>query len=75
MTIKKKYPLPRIKDLFDQLAGSTIFYKIDLKKVYHQQKINLKDVPEIAFRTNMVIMNSLYYPLVLLMPLQYLWIS
>ena len=51
VTIKNKYPLPRIEDLFDQLAGSTVFSKIDLKTGYHQLKIKTEDVPKTAFRT------------------------
>ena len=50
-TIKNNYPLPRIDDLFDQLAGSAIFSKIDLKSGYHQLKIREEDVPKTAFRT------------------------
>ena len=50
-TIKNKYPLPRIDDLFDQLAGSVVFSKIDLRSGYHQLKIRKEDVPKTAFRT------------------------
>ena len=39
MTIKNKYPLPRIDDLFDQLAGSRVFSRIDLRSGYHQLKV------------------------------------
>ena len=50
-TIKNKNPLLRIDDLFDQLAGSTTFSKIDLRSDYHQLKIREEDVPKTAFRT------------------------
>jgi hypothetical protein len=39
VTIKKKYPLPRIEDLFDQMKGASVFSKIDLRSGYHQLKI------------------------------------
>jgi hypothetical protein len=39
VTIKNKYPLPRIKDLFNQMKGASIFLKIDMRSVYHQLKI------------------------------------
>ena len=51
VTIRNKYPLPRIDDLFDQLQGSKVFSKIDLQSGYHQLKINPNDVPKTAFRT------------------------
>ena len=44
VTIKNKYPLPRIEDLFDQLHGATVFSKIDLRTGYHQLRIKKEDV-------------------------------
>ncbi|GKV34751.1 hypothetical protein SLEP1_g43096 [Rubroshorea leprosula] len=49
--MKNRYPLPRIYDLFDQLKGSQVFSKIDLRSGYHQLKIKPDDVPKTAFRT------------------------
>ncbi|KAK1649274.1 hypothetical protein QYE76_067079 [Lolium multiflorum] len=49
VTIKNKYPLPRIKYLFDQVQGAGVFSKIDLRSGYHQIKIKKEDVPKTAF--------------------------
>ncbi|KAM0001052.1 putative nucleotidyltransferase, Ribonuclease H [Helianthus debilis subsp. tardiflorus] len=51
VTIKNRYPLPRIDDLFDQLQGSSFYSKIDLRSGYHQVRVREEDVPKTAFRT------------------------
>jgi hypothetical protein len=51
VTIKNKYPLPRIEDLFDQMKGVSVFSKIDFRLGYHQLKIRESDIPKTAFRT------------------------
>nr|GEW29403.1 putative reverse transcriptase domain-containing protein [Tanacetum cinerariifolium] len=51
LTIKNRYPLPRIDDLFDQLQGSSVYLKIDLRSGYHQLCIREEDIPITAFRT------------------------
>jgi hypothetical protein len=51
VTIKNKYPLPKIEDLFDQLNGSKVFFKIDIRTGYHQLKVSESDIPKTGFTT------------------------
>ncbi|GJU88399.1 putative reverse transcriptase domain-containing protein [Tanacetum coccineum] len=51
LTVKNRYPLLRIDDLFDQLQGSSIYSKIDLRSGYHQMRVREQDIPKTAFRT------------------------
>jgi hypothetical protein len=55
VTIKNKYSLPQIEDLFDQMRGAKVFSKIDLRSGYHQLKIRTEDVPKAAFTTRYVL--------------------
>ncbi|GJY01418.1 putative reverse transcriptase domain-containing protein [Tanacetum coccineum] len=50
LTVKNRYPLPRIDDLFDQLQGSSVYSKIDLRSGYHQLRVRDEDIPKTAFR-------------------------
>jgi hypothetical protein len=49
VTVKNKYLLPRIEDLFDQMRGARVFSKIDLRSGYHQMRIRPSDIPKMAF--------------------------
>ena len=51
LTVKNRYPLPRIEDIFDQLQGASWFSKIDLRSRYHQVRVREEDVDKIAFQT------------------------
>jgi hypothetical protein len=51
VTVKNKYPLPRIEDLFDQMRGARVFSKIDLRSSYHQMKIRPSNIPNTNFST------------------------
>ncbi|GKF64732.1 putative reverse transcriptase domain-containing protein [Tanacetum coccineum] len=51
LTVKNRYPLLRIDDLFDQLQGSSVYSKIDLRSGYHQLRVCEEDIPKTAFRT------------------------
>nr|GEU47034.1 ATP-dependent DNA helicase PIF1-like [Tanacetum cinerariifolium] len=52
LTVKNQYPLSRINDLFDQLQGSSVYSKIDLRSGYHQLRVRDEDIPKTAFRTH-----------------------
>ncbi|GJU13825.1 hypothetical protein Tco_1136221 [Tanacetum coccineum] len=49
--MKNRYPLPRIADLFDQLQGSSVYLKINLRSGYHQLGVREEDIPKTVFRT------------------------
>ena len=73
VTIKNQYPLLRIDDLFDQLQGSYIFSKIDLRSGYHQLKIKSEDVSKSAFRTRYGHFEFLVMSFGLITPQQHSW--
>ena len=51
LKVKDHHPLPRIDDLFDQLQGSSVYSKIDLRSGYHQVRVRDEDIPKTSFRT------------------------
>ena len=51
LTIKNKYPLPLIDELFDQLQGAVVFSKLDLRQGYYQLRIRKEDIPKTAFNS------------------------
>ena len=57
ITIKNKYPLPHIEELFEQLQGARVFSKLDLRQGYYQLRIRQEDVPKTAFNTDMAILS------------------
>ncbi|GJW03271.1 putative reverse transcriptase domain-containing protein [Tanacetum coccineum] len=57
LTVKNRYPLPRIDDLFDQLQGSSVYSKINLRSGHHQLRVRDEDIPKTTFRTRYDTMN------------------
>ncbi|MCO5577703.1 hypothetical protein L7F22_031535 [Adiantum nelumboides] len=62
LTVKNRFPVPRIEDLFDKLQGSTYFSRIDLKSDYHQIQIVPEDIHKTAFRTTFGLYEFLVMP-------------
>ena len=62
MTVKNSYPLPRIDDLLDKLAGAKLFSCLDLQQAYHQNRLTEADVPKTAFKTPQGLYEHLVLP-------------
>jgi len=73
VTIKNRYPLPRIDNLMDQLVGARVFSRIDLRSGYHQIKVKDEDMQKTAFRTRDGHYEYTVMPFLLLMRLECLW--
>ena len=57
VTVKNKYPLPHIDELFHQLQGPVVFSKLDLRQGYYQLRIKLEDIPKTALILDMAILS------------------
>ena len=62
VTIKNRYPLPRIDDLFDQLRGARVYSKIDLRTSYHKLRVREANIPKTSFRTRYGHFESIVMP-------------